>query len=171
METVITQGLSVLILPFIILWLLYQLCLCMNIHVCLCSCSGSASFVWVEKESGRWRAVITAYQKTSTSESHDTHDTPATQCTGTANHAPLCQFHIQYYTHCCLLIRSNQMWQQKYIIYSAVKWLIAINRIQNKHFCLHSICECSVYIYYVYINTYTCMYIFKKNMLHLYIYI
>ncbi len=55
--------------------------------------------------------------------------------------------------------------------YSAVKWLIAINRIQNKSFCLHSICVCTVYIYYVYINTHThtCMYIFKKNMLHLYI--
>ncbi len=38
---------------------------------------------------------------------------------------------------------------------SDVKWLIAINRIQNKSFCLHSICMCAVYIYYVYINTHT----------------
>ncbi len=52
---------------------------------------------------------------------------------------------------------------------SAVKWLITMNRIQNKSFCLHNISVCTVYIYYVYINTHTCMYIFKKNMLCLYI--
>ncbi len=52
---------------------------------------------------------------------------------------------------------------------SAVKWFIAINRIQNKSFCLHNICVCTVYIYYVYINTNTTMYIFKKNILCLYI--
>ncbi len=51
---------------------------------------------------------------------------------------------------------------------SGVKRLIAINRIHNIHFCLHNICVCTVYIYYVYINTNTCMYIFKKNMLCLY---
>ncbi len=28
-----------------------------------------------------------------------------------------------------------------------------INRIQNKSFCLNNICACTVYIYYVYINT------------------
>ncbi len=56
-----------------------------------------------------------------------------------------------------------------YILISAVKWLIVINRIQNKSFCLHNIWVCTVYIYYVYINTNTCMYIFKKNMLCLYI--
>ncbi len=50
----------------------------------------------------------------------------------------------------------------------AVKWLIAINRIQNKK-CLHNTCVCTVYIYYVYINTQRFMYIFKKNMLLLYI--
>ncbi len=27
-----------------------------------------------------------------------------------------------------------------YVFISAVKWLIAINRIQNKSFCLHNIC-------------------------------
>ncbi len=37
---------------------------------------------------------------------------------------------------------------------SAVKRLIAINRIQNKSFCLHNICLCTVSIY-VYINTHT----------------
>ncbi len=49
-----------------------------------------------------------------------------------------------------------------YIYFSAVKRLIVINRIQNKSFGLHNICMCTVYIYYVYINTNTCMYIFKK---------
>ncbi len=32
------------------------------------------------------------------------------------------------------------------IIFSAVKWLITINRIQNKNICLHNICMCTVYI-------------------------
>ncbi len=39
-----------------------------------------------------------------------------------------------------------------YIYISDVKLLIAINRIQNKSFCLHNICMCAVYIYYVYIH-------------------
>ncbi len=39
-----------------------------------------------------------------------------------------------------------------YIFISAVKWLIAINRIKNKSVCLHNICVCTVYIYYVYIR-------------------
>ncbi len=51
----------------------------------------------------------------------------------------------------------------------AFKWLIAINRIQNIFFFLHNTCVCTVYIYYVYINTQRFMYIFKKNMLLLYI--
>ncbi len=54
-----------------------------------------------------------------------------------------------------------------FIIISAVKRLIVINRIQNK-ICLHNICVCTVYIYYVYINTHTYMYIFKENMLFIY---
>ncbi len=37
-----------------------------------------------------------------------------------------------------------------------VKRLIAINHIQNKSCCLHNICVCTVYIYYVYINTHVC---------------
>ncbi len=49
--------------------------------------------------------------------------------------------------------------------FSAVKWLIEINRIQNKGFCLHNICVYTVYIYYVYINKNTCMYIFKKRFI------
>ncbi len=32
---------------------------------------------------------------------------------------------------------------------SAVKWLITINRTQNKSFCLHNINMCAVYIYHV----------------------
>ncbi len=47
--------------------------------------------------------------------------------------------------------------------------LITINHIQNKRFCVHNICVYTVYIYYAYINTHTCMYVFKKNMLCLYI--
>ncbi len=35
---------------------------------------------------------------------------------------------------------------------SAVKWIITINLIQNKSFCLHNICIFTVFIYYVYIN-------------------
>ncbi len=55
-----------------------------------------------------------------------------------------------------------------YIYITAVKRLIVINHIHNKSFCLHNICVCTVYIYYVHINTRTCMYIFQKNMLCLY---
>ncbi len=60
-----------------------------------------------------------------------------------------------------------------YCIYiSAVKRLIAINYIQNKSFCLHytRFCVCTVYIYIllIYINTHTCMYIFK-NFFYVYI--
>ncbi len=46
-------------------------------------------------------------------------------------------------------------------ISSAVKRLI----IQNKRFCLHNICMCAVYIYYVYINTH--VYI-SENILFIY---
>jgi len=35
------------------------------------------------------------------------------------------------------------------------------NRIQNKSLCLHNMC---VYNYFAYINTHTCMYIFKKYL-------
>ncbi len=50
----------------------------------------------------------------------------------------------------------------------AVKILIAINHIQNNSFCLHT-CMYTVCFYYVYINTNTCMHIFKINMSCLYI--
>ncbi len=38
-----------------------------------------------------------------------------------------------------------------YVKMSAVKWLIMINRIQK--ILLYNICVCTVYIYYVYVNT------------------
>ncbi len=45
-----------------------------------------------------------------------------------------------------------------YIYISAVKQLIAINRIQNKSVSLHDIFVCTVYIYYVYIiHTHACI--------------
>ncbi len=40
-----------------------------------------------------------------------------------------------------------------------------INCIPNKGFGVYNICVFTVYIYYVYIDTNMCMYIFKKNML------
>ncbi len=54
---------------------------------------------------------------------------------------------------------------------STVKQLIGINLIQNKSFCLHNICVCTVYNTYLWcIYKYKhMMYIFKKNMLCLYI--
>ncbi len=58
--------------------------------------------------------------------------------------------------------------QQRCIKVSAVKWLIVINRIQNKSFCLQNICVCTVYIYYEYINAHKCMYIFKKKFTFIY---
>ncbi len=67
-----------------------------------------------------------------------------------------------------LIILSKMCNVMDYVTNSAVKRLIAINRIQNKSFCLHNIWVFTVFIYYVYINTNTCMYIFKKNMLCLY---
>ncbi len=38
-----------------------------------------------------------------------------------------------------------------YIYISAVKWLITINHIQNKRFCLHNICVCVLCIFIMYI--------------------
>ncbi len=39
-----------------------------------------------------------------------------------------------------------------FVLSNDYSWL---NHIQNKSFCLHNICVCTVYIYYVYINTHT----------------
>ncbi len=55
-----------------------------------------------------------------------------------------------------------------YIYISAVKWLIVINRIQNKSFCLHNICVCTVYIYYVYKYTHMHAYIWEKYVMFVY---
>ncbi len=54
-------------------------------------------------------------------------------------------------------------------IYSAVKRLIAINRIQNKGFCLRNI-HGVLCIFIMYINMYihTCTYIFKINVMFIY---
>ncbi len=60
-----------------------------------------------------------------------------------------------------------------YIYISAVKQLIVINRIQNKCFCLHNICVCTVYIYYVFIHTHSCLHLRKIcyiYILHIFIY-
>ncbi len=42
------------------------------------------------------------------------------------------------------------------------------NKLSIYVICLHNICMCTVYIYYVYINTNTCMYTFKKNVMFIY---
>ncbi len=54
-----------------------------------------------------------------------------------------------------------------YIYISAVKLLITINHIQNKSFCLHNTCVRTVYIYYVYINTHTSMYIYLRKICYI----
>ncbi len=60
----------------------------------------------------------------------------------------------------------------------AFKSLIMINRIQNKTFCLHNMCVCTVYVYvyvyiyiYIYIHIYTHLYISEKYVYIKYIYI
>jgi len=45
-----------------------------------------------------------------------------------------------------------------------VQKFIAINRIQSKSLCLLNIFVCAVYGYFVYRNTYACMYIFKNYL-------
>jgi len=44
------------------------------------------------------------------------------------------------------------------------KCIIAINHIQNESLCLHNICVCNVYNYFVYINTHICMCIYLRKM-------
>ncbi len=85
-----------------------------------------------------------------------------------------------------LLIRSsftsNVFWCNViFIIYSLVPYHIStlniiiyiccqmINRIQNKS-CIHYIGVCTVYIYYVSINTNTCMCIYLRKKIVIYIY-
>ncbi len=64
-----------------------------------------------------------------------------------------------------------------------VKRLIAINRIQNKSFCLHNMCVCvrrmvyrNIWMHvcefiYIYINSHTCIHIFLYTIRYIYIYI
>ncbi len=57
---------------------------------------------------------------------------------------------------------------------SAVKQLFAINRIQNKSFCLHNICVCFVYfllcihkytyIFWKYLHVFTCLYTLNQML-------
>ncbi len=66
--------------------------------------------------------------------------------------------------------KKSKMNYMFFFYISAVKRLTTNNHIQIKSFCLHSI----YYVYIVFIYTYyyllyTCMYIFQKNMLCLYI--
>ncbi len=56
-------------------------------------------------------------------------------------------------------------------LFSAVKQLIAINCIQNKSFCLHNICVCAVYSYYVSINTHSYSIYLENIYMYLYVYI
>ncbi len=67
------------------------------------------------------------------------------------------------------LTRDNKVCLIIEVIFSAVKQLIAINRIQNKSFCLHNIYACSVYIYYVYINTHTYSIYFENIYMYLHV--
>ncbi len=59
----------------------------------------------------------------------------------------------------------------KSILFSAAKKWIAINRIQNKSFCLHNICVCTVCIYYAYINTHTYGIYLENMYMYLLVYI
>ncbi len=59
-------------------------------------------------------------------------------------------------------LRFNYLFTFHCISISMVKWLIAVNRIQNT-FC-YIVCVYTVYIY-VYINIYACIHVFKKKML------
>ncbi len=54
----------------------------------------------------------------------------------------------------------------KYYIVYILLVLQMINRIQNKGFCLHYICMCTVY--YVYINTHTCYIYLRKYVMLIY---
>ncbi len=56
-------------------------------------------------------------------------------------------------------------------IFSAIKWLITINHIKKKGFCLHNIWMCTVYIYYVYINTQTYSIYFENICMYIHLYI
>ncbi len=52
-------------------------------------------------------------------------------------------------------------------VFSGIKRLIVINRIQNKKICLHNICVCVVYIMYT--QTYSIY--FENIYMHIFIFI
>ncbi len=60
-----------------------------------------------------------------------------------------------------IIIKKKNIYIYIYVYISAVKRLITINHIQKKSFCLHNIYVCIVYIYFVYINTHTWIYLRK----------
>ncbi len=68
----------------------------------------------------------------------------------------ICIYKINIFQWQCIFWNKNENKQK---IISAVKLLIAINRIQNKSFCLHNIWVWTVYIYYVYKYTHIHVYI------------
>ncbi len=81
------------------------------------------------------------------------------------------QCKIRYSVHGAHILNNSCYYSILYyiIIFSAVKRLITINHIQNKSFYLHNICVCSVYIYYVYINTHMHVYtVFQKKNIFIY---
>ncbi len=50
-------------------------------------------------------------------------------------------------------------------------FISAVKRIQNKSFCLHNICMCTVCIYYVYINVHTYSIYFENIYMYIHSYI
>ncbi len=57
---------------------------------------------------------------------------------------------LKLYEHVCCVKILLFCYVTFYIYISAAKWLIVINLIQNKSFCLHNIYVCTVYIMYKY---------------------
>ncbi len=58
--------------------------------------------------------------------------------------------------------------RETFIIISAVKRLIAINRIQNKRFCLHNIYVYFVFLLCIYKYTHMHVYISETNVMFIY---
>ncbi len=70
-----------------------------------------------------------------------------------------------------ILISKTLFKEKNYSDINAVKQLIVINRIQNKGFCLHNICMCTVHIYCVYINTHTYSKYFENIYMYIFIFL
>ncbi len=64
----------------------------------------------------------------------------------------------------------NQLFDDILIIWPAPVYISAVKRkiIQNKSFCLHNICICTVFVYDVYINTHV-QYIFFNIYMYIFI--